>query len=196
MIREHVDFVKAQVEYHRRRLEQYTKNGNASLIGVHQRLHAGFNSLLDAMNSDINTPDSPAASEQNPSLDSLLANPIALDRAQLTGLPQELLAQLQISPAEKFQWQVVDIIERTPNKTISLEVLLIALYKTTGEVFERTDLSNRIYRMMKKGIVFGVTGKKGQYTTLPQAGDQLTLETNGNDEELDESALPTAVNQK
>lgn len=189
----YVDFVKRQVEIHERKLSQ---NGQFSRDSKRNKwLHEQFSGLLQAMEDDIQNCANPTSrvelggdvnqtfSPQPADLDSLLSSPTQLQPGQLEGLPSELLDQLQISEVEKFQWMVVDIINRTPEKTISLEVLLIALYHKTKKVFERTDLSNRIYRMAKKGLLFSVSGKKGWYSTVKQ--DAQTNSDLGPDEDSD-----------
>lgn len=174
-----LDFVKRQVEVHERKMGQNGQlSGQLSRDGNrHKWLREEFSSLLRAMEEDIEdganlVPRSPQEGDgqQPPSidLDTLLRSPTQLQPSQLAGLPPELLDQLQISDVEKFQWTVLDIINRTPEKTISLEVLLIALFHQTKKVYERTDLSNRIYRMARKGMVFSVIGKKGWYSTVRQ----------------------------
>lgn len=187
----HVDFVKRQVEVHGRKMGQ---NGQLSRDATrHKWLHDEFSALLQAMQDDIeesvsagaravgdDVPGRQALSAVD--LDTLLSSPTQLQPGQLAGLPPELLDQLQISDVEKFQWTVLDIINRTPEKTISLEVLLIALYHQTKKVYERTDLSNRIYRMARKSLVFSVPGKKGWYSTVKQ-DHQASIDLSNEDEE-------------
>lgn len=182
MIANYVEFVKRQVEYNRRQYERLLeKTGSsgdtsssrraAEKLPMFERLSSGFQSLLDAMLSDIAdfeamklaTPPSVSTND----VDDLLKTPTDIHQSTLDGLPEELIAQLQISDADRFQWCVVDIINRTPDKTISLEVLLIALYKVTGKIYERADLANRMSRLSRKGVAFPVPGRKAVYTTSP-----------------------------
>lgn len=143
---------------------------------MHERLQKSHETLLEAMMSDINRPDPPrdppptAGNDlfSDDLLDNLLRSPTSIGPSNLTDLPPELLQQLQISDSDRFHWDVVGLINRTPDKTISIDVLLIALFRLTGKVYDRTDLANRMYRLGRKGAVFGVSGKKGWYTTVPQ----------------------------
>jgi hypothetical protein len=115
----------------------------------------------------------------------LAHSPTQVNPSLLEGLPQALVEQLQISDTDRSQWQVVDIINRTPDRIISIEVLLIALFKLTGKVYERLELSNRMYRMARKGMAFSVPGRKGWYTTVPTGEPQLDLDERGEAEEQD-----------
>ena len=188
---EHIPLVKRQIDFHKRRLSKdQAKNPDGQ--SVHQKHVDEFEALLLAMEKDIATSEIPQAQnaahefDMSVALEELLQNPTQLSRSQLNGLPQDLLDQLQISEAERFQWAVMDIIEKTPTKIISMEVLLIALYRATGKVYDRTDLANRLYRsLMKKGLLFSVSGRKGLYSTIPQGGEQLVLEPNGDGDQED-----------
>lgn len=184
MIADYVEFVKRQVEFNRRQYERLIEKTSldedspsarraAEKLPLYERLSSGFEGLLNSMLSDIK--DFEAMKLAAPVLtdtedvESLLKNPTDIHQSTLAGLPEELIAQLQISDADRFQWCVVDIINRTPDKTISLEVLLIALYKLTGKIYERADLANRMSRLSRKGAAFPVQGRKAVYTTSPPA---------------------------
>lgn len=112
-------------------------------------------------------------------LEELLRNPTAISQHSIAGLPPELVEQLQVSEVDRFNWAVVDLIEKTPEKTIALDVLLIALYKMTGKVYERTELSNKLYRLGRKEGVYSIAGRKGLYTTIRPTNGELEIE-NGN----------------
>lgn len=170
---EHIVFVKNQVAYHERHLDKAVKRGEAD-DSVHEYLLNGHKQLLATLESFAAHPDHPAlndsgsSSTQDP-LSALLQNSTQINPTMLDGLPPELVEQLQISDADRFQWQVVDLINRTPTKIISLEVLLIALFHTTGKILDRTELATRIYRLTRKGVLYSVEGKKGWYTTVKSA---------------------------
>lgn len=203
MITEHTDLVKRQVEYYvhmcersaeRVRLHANTQNAerSADKLATYERLLRSFERLYQAMQTDIDghnncapiVDTSALSSEGNDAyLAKLLSKPTSIDPGNLDGLPAELIEQLQISDSDRFQWDVIGLIDRTPDKTISIEVLLIALFHKTKKVYDRTDLSNRIYRLGRKGVLFGVPGKKGWYTTIPQNGELDLVPPNGGEEE-------------
>jgi hypothetical protein len=185
IIAQHLEFVERQAQFHEfRRLKLVEKvNSSAGTNGVnraredvvfHTRMNAAFCELLAAMQRDMQlyaevekskTELIPSSLDSTKELDDLLGQATRILPAHLDNLPQELIDQLQISDADRFQWDVVDLINRTPDRTISIDVLLIALYRTTGKVHDRTDLSNRMWRLTRKGIVSAAPGKKGLYTT-------------------------------
>lgn len=183
MIANCVEFVKRQIEFNRRQydrlLEKTALNEDspsarraAEKLPIYERLVSGFEHLLSSMEADIEAFEdlkrsTPVLAQSAADVDALLKTPTEIQQSTLAGLPEELIAQLQISDSDRFQWCVVDIINRTPDKTISLEVLLIALYKVTGKIYERADLANRMSRLSRKGVAFPVQGRKAVYTTIP-----------------------------
>ncbi len=192
-IAQHLDFVQRQAEFHqhqRARLLEKSREASGSAaakrasekVPLHDWQAKAFLQLSLAIQEDIKyaadleeaksaaTPP-PSQTDHDKALGELLNQATRITPEHLANLPQELIDQLQISDADRFQWDVVELIDRTPDKTISIDVLLIALYRTTGKVHDRTELSNRIWRLTRKGIVFAVPGKKGIYTTIAQNGE-------------------------
>jgi hypothetical protein len=183
---EQIAFVKDQQGYHERQRARTTEKGETRNALRHEVFRNNFGHLqasLEQLNALLANPVPTAASHTDQSLvvtdaalAAVLSNPTQVSPQMLEGLPPQLLEQLSISETDRFQWQVVDLINRTPDKIISIEVLLIALFRATGKVLERTELSNRIYRMMRKKMIYGVSGKKGWYTTVPTDEPQLPIE--------------------
>lgn len=165
-----IPFVNRQVEHHRRRAEKFRDKDPRS-FGLNARLADEFEALRICLETAADAPTKPAIIDDG--LDDLLKNPTAISQQSIAGLPPELVAQLQVSESDRFNWAVIDLIDKTPGDTIALDVLLIALYKTTGKVYERTDLSNRLYRLGRKDGIYSVPGRKGWYTTVkPPNGEQ------------------------
>lgn len=192
MIANCVEFVKRQVEFNRRQYKRLLEKTSledestssrraAEKLPIYERLTSDFENLLGSMLADIEEFETlkraaPVSAHGSDDVDSLLKTPTEIQQSTLAGLPEELIAQLQISDSDRFQWCVVDIINRTPDKTISLEVLLIALYKVTGKIYERADLANRMSRLSRKGVAFPVQGRKAVYTTIPPNEHDLLSE--------------------
>ena len=61
----------------------------------------------------------------------------------------------------------------TSGGVLSLDKLLIGLYKKTGEIHKRQALVSRLYRMSQKGVVFGVANKKGFYATRELSDEEI-----------------------
>lgn len=192
-ITEHRDFIKRQADFHARvsfRLRERIRvdpespgaKRAAEKLPAMERLASSFAKIVDAVDEDVRRAAQAQLPTENnqagfdPSILALLANPTTLSSKDIEGLPNELIAQLQISDADKFRWDVTSLIERTPNKQISIEVLLIALYRLQGRIYERVELSNRMYRLARKGLIYPVQGRKGWYTTEPQDGESGHLD--------------------
>lgn len=87
-----------------------------------------------------------------------------LSPSDLRGLPEELLAQLSVTQSDFLDFQIVDLIDDAGG-AMSLDQLIIALYRKTGSIQERSKLNSRLYRMSKKGLVKSIEGRKGVYAT-------------------------------
>ena len=84
----------------------------------------------------------------------------------LEGLPEDLLVELSVSKADKTEFLIAQLIQDHQG-IMSLDQILIAYYRATKEVIKRPAMTNRLYRMAQKGMVYSVPGKKGIYTTEP-----------------------------
>lgn len=98
----------------------------------------------------------------------------------LIGLPDELISQLSVSEY-KNEFKLLEMIEEAGG-TMTLDQLLIAIYKSTGEIQDRAKLNARLYRMAKqRGMLYSVPNRTGTYTIYrPESGGQ---------EEIDEDLL-------
>jgi hypothetical protein len=81
----------------------------------------------------------------------------------LEGLPAELIEQLSISESDREEFQILGLLQ-AHGGTMSLDQLLIAIYRKSKEILERSKLNQRLYRMASKSILFSVPGRKGIYT--------------------------------
>jgi len=80
----------------------------------------------------------------------------------IDGLPDELLAQLNISESDRKDMLLVDLIEK--HQPISLNHLLIKIWKKTGKIETKTKLMARLYRLsVNKKMIRSVDGRKGVY---------------------------------
>lgn len=88
---------------------------------------------------------------------------LSLNPSELDDLPEEVLSELSEAARDKTDAQILQLIEDN-NGVITLDQLLIRLYKKHGETFKRQLLTNRLYRMVQAGLLYGVSGKKGAYS--------------------------------
>lgn len=89
---------------------------------------------------------------------------VTLTGQDIRDIPSELLSQLNISESDQKEFQLHDIIEEAGG-VMSMDKLLVAYYRATGEVLERSKLNQRLYRMTQKGLLFSVPSRKGVYAT-------------------------------
>jgi len=60
------------------------------------------------------------------------------------------------------------------NGLISLDQLIIGIWKKTGESVKRQALTSRLYRMSQKDLIFSVPTKKGVYSNRPISEEEAT----------------------
>lgn len=80
----------------------------------------------------------------------------------LSDLPPEVLAQLNVSKLDELEQQLRDII--ASGDEVGLDVSIVELYRRHKVIHPRRFIMNKLYRMAQKGLIFGVDGKKGMYT--------------------------------
>lgn len=150
----HIHFIKHYLD------EAIQKMSSCADPKISQQLferHSGLKQLisdLEEAEKKIKSYDSPAQISDYSS---------ALSPEILNGLPPELVQQLSISEGDREEFKLIELIKKKGN-TISLDHLLIAWYHEYQQVLERSTTNSRIYRMIKKGFLYSVPGKKGIYS--------------------------------
>jgi len=89
---------------------------------------------------------------------------LALTQDELKNLPAELMGELSVSDADRADFNIVDLINNAGG-VATLDRILVALYRQSGEIMKRQNLNARLYRMGQKGLVYSIQGKKGVYAT-------------------------------
>ncbi|WP_370469887.1 hypothetical protein [Snodgrassella alvi] len=123
--------------------------------------------------------DSQTVADDDALLADVLNNPENLTPFAVRSLPEDLKEEISLNDTDKFEIDVLNLVDRAKNKRISINNLLIALRITTGKTYSRTILNNRLYRMVKKNILFSVPGRKGLYTTNNNVRHQV-----GNEDDM------------
>lgn len=119
---------------------------------------------LEAEIERLSTLNGQRSNGRKTSLDNLEVHP-----KDLEGLPDELIAQLSISESDREEFELLALIEAAGG-TMSLDQILIGLYKKRGEIYERVKLNQRLYRMATKGALYSVPGRKGWYSIYEPSG--------------------------
>jgi hypothetical protein len=83
---------------------------------------------------------------------------------EIQNAPDELLKELNISDTDK-QDMLIEYIIAESGGILSLDRIIVELYKRTKEVPKRNTLTSRLFRMAGRGIIYNVPGKKGVYST-------------------------------
>lgn len=81
----------------------------------------------------------------------------------LDELPPELRAQLQIGKIDDFGQQIIDLIRDGYGGVANVDEILVGLYRATGDVHQRQQIANKLYRMGQAEQIISVPRKKGVY---------------------------------
>jgi hypothetical protein len=88
-------------------------------------------------------------------------NPLALTQSDLGGLPEDLVEQL--SDLDELEGEILKLMDLAGG-TLILDKIIAGLFHMTGKSHQRNQLTAKLYRMTKKGLVWSVPKKKGVYT--------------------------------
>lgn len=164
IIRTYGSFVKDQVTHQEGQAQRASKKGDEARAQAYLSRAAMFRQLLA---------DLEAASA--PSTTGTVENSLRLSPDEIRDLPEELLAQLSINESDKRDFLIVEIIEGLGG-IASVDKILVAIFRKTGEIEKRTKLVARLYRMTNKGLVYPHPDRKGVYTLVPHDSNSLPAE--------------------
>ncbi|SRR6266571_2185543 len=160
ILHKHLTVVNEQIAFHDKMVEKFgptTFRGN-----LHKNTADKFKALVADLESADKALDAPALEGRASQSKGPVQLSLSID--DIEGLPKELIEELSLSDADKTEFAIVNAIEEAGG-IVSLDKLLIALYKTTGEIHKRTSLYSRLARMATKNLIYYVPGKKGVYST-------------------------------
>ena len=158
----HLPLVKDQIGFHQRMAEKFSDNPYRSSLhtGTARKFEELENALAQAQSKMEELSKGPPVKSDSP-------HRLAVTRDDLKGLPEELRRELSISDSD-LEFLISELVDANGGM-MSLDQLLIGLYKKTGEVNKRNKLTARLYRMR---TIFSVAGKKGVYSTHPGEGEK------------------------
>lgn len=154
----HVAFVKEQLRSQEEMAKKYAETpyrANRHLATAHK-----FTELLEFLEAIQRNPDQ--ALESGPPKN--VPKQLALTLNDIEDLPEELIRELNLTETDRQELLIEDIITRSGG-ILSLDKLMVVLYRRTGEIPKRNTLTSRLYRMAQRGVIFNVPGKKGVYST-------------------------------
>lgn len=162
------DFVKKQIAYHERKIKVLKDAPAAAMHVVYaetfRRLRAhciASDELIARQETQLKAPSGAAIPD--------VSNAQTITPADLAGLPKELLDQLNLPQLDNQEKLIVDLVNEA-GSVLSLDKILIGLYRKTGEVLQKRALNQKIFRMIDKGLLWKVPKKKGVYTSIPVVG--------------------------
>lgn len=153
-----VEFVKGQAQFHKEMVAKYDGNERR------QKRHAETAILFDELADYLQTERSSDERETPIRL--------ALSWDEVEDLPPELIAELSVSDGDKTEFQILSAIEKLGG-IASLDRILVELWRATGEVSKRAAITNRLYRMGGKGMLYSLPGKKGVYSLRELAEEEV-----------------------
>jgi hypothetical protein len=180
-IQKHKTFVNAQIDHYDRMAVK--SRSNPTHLKIYTEVADGLRALLTDLENESNA-ESPQISV-NPLDTNLMAklppgflsNPLSLMAADIVGTPEDLIKQLNISESDKQEIAIVDLINAAGG-TLLLDKIILGVFYLTGMEYQRNTITAKLYRMSRKGLVFGVPKKKGIYTTTrpDQQEDEENIE--------------------
>jgi hypothetical protein len=163
----HLPFVKEQIAIQERLARKYEDQPWRK--DLHEKSAAQFRLLADDMVAAqriVNKANDAIERSKTASRN------LSLSLKEIEGLPKELLSELSISDADKLEFSIMNAIEDAGG-ILSLDKILIALYRETGEIHKRNTITSRLYRMAQKGMIFAVGMRKGIYSTQELSSDEV-----------------------
>ena len=145
-----IEFVKEQHTFHLERAEEFSDNK------YRKNRHLDTAEKFEHLSEYLET----TSQKYNIQTKKL---PLTIASAELEGLPDELVKELSISKSDEAEYAIYDITESNGG-VISLDQLLIKYYRLLGEVVKRPAMTNRLHRMVEKGMIYRIPGRKGVYS--------------------------------
>jgi hypothetical protein len=173
MIDKLVALVKSQITFHEYVQSKHAKDTPQYLKQVD--LQNSYSELMDDLlliQKSAQKYGVPTIKELLDVLDKPAQNIISSDLtpADLDGLPPEILAKLEISESDKYEFEIINIINSLGG-TASIRKIMVEIYKRTGDMPDKTTLNNKLYRMTK-GSLYKSSAGKGFYSTSDDGSSQ------------------------
>jgi hypothetical protein len=152
-------FLSEQITFHIKRAEVYE--------GGRKKLHLDTADKFKALSEELSrlyALYAAAVDSRSEAKSSVSGNQLSLSLEDIEGLPVELVEELSISSTDLTEFAITSLIDEAGG-ILSLDKILVGLYKETGEIHRRQNMTNRLYRMVAKNMIYSVPNKKGAYAT-------------------------------
>jgi len=163
-------FVKGQETFHDQKAQLF-EPASPRRSAQHRKFYEQFAALAAFIERQANYVDQleERAKGLTPSLGGAVQLTLRLE--DIDGLPDELMQELSITDGDKIDFTIQALMNERGG-VMSLDQLLIALFRKTGEIHKRSNLNARLYRMTKKNALFDVPGRKGVYSIRPLTDEE------------------------
>lgn len=164
ILSKHLEFVKAHVAVQEKLARKFAPDSKFNNPARFQ-LHLGNVERFKELYSDLELADEELGKAET-SLRTYPKGPIQLQLLpqDLEGLPPELLEELSVQSVDRLEMGIYTAIADAGG-VLSLDRILIALYKKAGEIHKRSAITAKLYRMAQKGVIYNVPFRKGWYST-------------------------------
>lgn len=89
---------------------------------------------------------------------------ILLTFEEVENAPEELLKELNLTENDR-QELLIEYLIAQDGGVLSLDKIIVQLYARTNKVPARNTVTQRLFRMASRGMIYNVPGKKGVYST-------------------------------
>jgi hypothetical protein len=179
IVEKHMEFVNKQITFqeqqatrfssnaYRRELHTQTANNLRELLNDFVRVEKALDeAVARAAQKD-------SAAGRIPSLTEM-----ALKPEDIEGLPAEVIAELSVSGADPQDFNIISVLNEAGG-ILSLDRIVIRLYRVYGEKVKRATLISRLNRMIPKGLLYSVPNRKGLYSTTQIANEGQSTHPDG-----------------
>jgi hypothetical protein len=110
----------------------------------------------------------------------------------ISGLTEDQLRELNLTEADRQDLVVEHMIAQNGG-IYSLDKIMVDLFRQTKEFPKRPTIISRLYRMVGKGMIYNVPGKKGVYSTYEMTEQDVKKLFGNVDAENEEPAAAIAT---
>jgi len=155
---EDIAFLDEQIAFHKSRSEQFKGNPNPYRSAKHSEVALCFQGLKERHISYYKK------AAENTGGKKITSRPfLSLTQDDLENLPPEQVKELSISSSDRAEFSILSMLENHGG-IMSLDQIIVCLYKETQEVQKRATITARLYRMSQKEMIYTVPLKKGVYS--------------------------------
>jgi len=182
MLSKSIDFIKYQLDRARKVQRKLHAKGGVTTAPI-EAIIVQFEECLAAMaQAESRLEQLPAVAERDRTI---------LTPDDVNDLPPELRAQLSLSESDYQDFELRRMISECGG-IMSLDHILIEIFRRSREVQDRGKLNARLYRMVQKGLLYDVPKRRGVYS-VSQPSNSTPTPTDHNPSTADGGANTTTT---